>query len=70
VALVVGLHWGFSLGAALVILSMMVIPYIAKSTEGALRQVPTNYREGPRRSACRVPTPSERSSSGRACRAS
>jgi len=25
---------------------MMVIPYIAKSTEGALRQVPTNYREG------------------------
>jgi phosphate transport system permease protein len=46
VALVVGLHWGFSLGAALVILSMMVIPYIAKSTEGALRQVPTNYREG------------------------
>ena len=25
---------------------MMVIPYIAKSTESALRQVPTNYREG------------------------
>jgi phosphate transport system permease protein len=24
----------------------MVIPYIAKSTESALRQVPTNYREG------------------------
>ncbi len=24
----------------------MVVPYIAKSTESALRQVPTNYREG------------------------
>jgi phosphate transport system permease protein len=46
VALVVGLHWGFSLAAALIILSMMVIPYIAKSTEVALRQVPTAYREG------------------------
>ncbi len=46
VALVVGLHWGFSLAAALVILSIMVVPYIAKSTETSLRQVPTNYREG------------------------
>ena len=45
-ALVVGLHWGFSLLPALIILSIMVIPYIAKSTETALRQVPTNYREG------------------------
>ena len=46
VALVVGLHWGFSLLPALLILSIMVIPYIAKSTETALRQVPTAYREG------------------------
>jgi phosphate transport system permease protein len=46
VALVVGLHWGFSLLAALIVLSMMVIPYIAKSTDTALRSVPTNYREG------------------------
>jgi phosphate transport system permease protein len=46
VALVVGLHWGFSLLPALIILSIMVIPYIAKSTESALRQVPTAYREG------------------------
>jgi phosphate transport system permease protein len=46
VALVVGLHWGFSLLPALLILSIMVIPYIAKSTETAIRQVPTNYREG------------------------
>ena len=46
VALVVGLHWGFSLLAALIILSMMVVPYITKATETALRQVPTSYREG------------------------
>jgi phosphate transport system permease protein len=46
VALVVGLRWGFSLLPAVLILSIMVIPYIAKSTETALRQVPTNYREG------------------------
>jgi phosphate transport system permease protein len=46
VALVVGLHWGFSLASAFVILSIMVIPYIAKTTENSLRQVPTGYREG------------------------
>ena len=45
-ALVVGLHWGFSLLPALIILSIMVIPYIAKNTETSLRQVPTGYREG------------------------
>ena len=41
-----GLHWGFSLLPALIILSIMVIPYIAKTTENSLRQVPTGYREG------------------------
>ena len=46
VAFVVGLHWGYSLLPALIILSIMVVPYIAKSTETALRQVPTAYREG------------------------
>lgn len=46
VALVVGLHWGFSLLPAVLVLSVMVIPYIAKSTETALSQVPTSYREG------------------------
>jgi phosphate transport system permease protein len=46
VALVLGLHWGFSYLPAVLILSMMVIPYIAKSTETAVRQVPTTYREG------------------------
>jgi phosphate transport system permease protein len=46
VALVVGLHWDFSLLPALLVLSVMVVPYIAKATETALRQVPTSYREG------------------------
>jgi len=46
VALVVGLHWGFSLLPAVLVLSVMVLPYIAKSTETALAQVPTGYREG------------------------
>ncbi len=46
IALCVGLHWGFSLLPALLILSLMVVPYIAKATESAIRQVPTNYREG------------------------
>ncbi len=45
-ALVVGLHWGFSLAPALVVLSLLVVPYIAKSTEIALHQVPLAYREG------------------------
>ena len=31
---------------ALIILSIMVVPYIAKTTENSLRQVPTGYREG------------------------
>jgi phosphate transport system permease protein len=46
VALVVGLHWEQSLLPAVLILSMMVVPYIAKATENSLRQVPTSYREG------------------------
>ncbi len=46
VALVVHFHWGFSLAAALVVLSVMVLPYVVKSTEVALRSVPTAYRDG------------------------
>ncbi|MHB8329504.1 MAG: phosphate ABC transporter permease PstA [Acidimicrobiales bacterium] len=46
ITLVVALHWGFSLSAALIVLSVMVVPYVAKSTEAALRLVPTAYREG------------------------
>ncbi|HUB69307.1 MAG TPA: ABC transporter permease subunit [Acidimicrobiales bacterium] len=45
-ALVVALHWKFSLAAALMVLSALTVPYIAKSTETALRAVPTSYREG------------------------
>ncbi|MBO0863514.1 MAG: phosphate ABC transporter permease PstA [Mycobacterium sp.] len=45
VALVVTFNWGFSLAAGVLVLSVMSIPYIAKATESALRQVPTSYRE-------------------------
>ncbi len=46
VTLVVGLHWHFSLLAGVLVLSVLSIPYIAKSTETALAQVPSAYREG------------------------
>jgi phosphate transport system permease protein len=46
VALVIGLHWGFSLLSAVLVMSVLTIPYITKSTETALGQVPTSYREG------------------------
>ena len=46
VALVVGLHWGYSLLAAVIALSVLVVPYVTKSTEVAISQVPTSYREG------------------------
>jgi phosphate transport system permease protein len=45
-ALVIGLHWKFSLLPAVIVLSLLVVPYIAKSTELALNQVPVAYREG------------------------
>ena len=46
IALVIALHWQYSLAAALIVLSALTVPYIAKATEAALRQVPTPYREG------------------------
>ena len=46
VALVVGLGWGFGLLPAVLVMSVLVIPYITKATETALAQVPTSYREG------------------------
>jgi len=46
VSLVVAFHWGYSLAAALIVLSVLVMPYIVKTTEVAIRNVPTNYREG------------------------
>jgi phosphate transport system permease protein len=47
VTLVIGFfHWGFGLLPAVIVLSVIAIPYIAKATETALAQVPTAYREG------------------------
>jgi phosphate transport system permease protein len=46
VALVVGLGWHFGALPAVLILAILAIPYITKSTETALAQVPTSYREG------------------------
>jgi phosphate transport system permease protein len=45
VTLVVEFHWGYSLLAAVMALSVLVLPYIVKTTEVALRQVPTTLRE-------------------------
>jgi phosphate transport system permease protein len=45
VALVVTFHWGFSLLAGWLVLSVMVVPYIAKTTESSLRNVPAAYRD-------------------------
>lgn len=46
VTLVVQFHWGYSFGAALIVLSVLAVPYITKTTEVAIRNVPTSYREG------------------------
>ncbi|HVA22418.1 MAG TPA: phosphate ABC transporter permease PstA [Candidatus Micrarchaeia archaeon] len=40
------LHWGYSLLAGILALSALVLPYIVKTTEVALRQVPTTLRDG------------------------
>jgi phosphate transport system permease protein len=44
--LVVGLHWGFGLLPAVLVMSVIVVPYIAKATETSLSQVPSSYRDG------------------------
>ncbi len=44
--LVIGLHWGFGLLPAVLVLSVITIPYITKATETSLLQVPVSYREG------------------------
>jgi phosphate transport system permease protein len=46
VTLVVGLHWHFGLLPAVLVLSVIVVPYITKATEASLGQVPVSYREG------------------------
>jgi len=45
-ALVVDLHMGFGLLPAVLVISVLTIPYITKSTETSLAQVPIGYREG------------------------
>lgn len=45
VTMVVGLHWGYSYLAGVIALSVLVLPYIVKTTEVAFRQVPTFLRE-------------------------
>jgi phosphate transport system permease protein len=43
---VTGLGWKYGLMPAVLVLSVIVIPYITKATETSLLQVPTAYREG------------------------
>jgi phosphate transport system permease protein len=45
-ALVIGLHWGFGLLPAVLVVSVITIPYVTKATETSLSLVPTGYREG------------------------
>jgi phosphate transport system permease protein len=44
--LVIGLHWAFGLLPAVLVLSVVTIPYITKATETSLAQVPSSYRDG------------------------
>ena len=43
---VITLGWSFSALAGAIALTIMVTPYIMQSTEAAMRQVPSNLREG------------------------
>ena len=38
-------HWGFSLLAGILALTAIILPYVVKTTELALRQVPTTLRD-------------------------
>jgi phosphate transport system permease protein len=44
--LVTGLGWKYGLLPAILVLSVIVVPYVTKATETALLQVPASYREG------------------------
>ncbi|MGO9078096.1 MAG: PstA family ABC transporter permease [Streptosporangiaceae bacterium] len=46
ITLVIALHMGFGLLPAVLVLSVVTIPYITKATETSLAQVPVGYREG------------------------
>lgn len=45
ITMVIGLGWNFSLAAGAITLAIMMVPYIARTTELALRQVPYGVRE-------------------------
>ncbi len=45
IVLAQALHWGFSLLAGILALSALVLPYVVKTTEVALIQVPTTLRD-------------------------
>jgi len=44
--LVIGLHWAFGLLPAVLVLSVVTVPYITKATETSLANVPSSYRDG------------------------
>jgi phosphate transport system permease protein len=46
VVLVNGIGWGTGLLPAVLVLSVIAIPYLTKATETSLSQVPSSYREG------------------------
>lgn len=46
IVLVIGLHWGFGLLPAVLVISVITIPYLTKATETSLSQVPSSYRDG------------------------
>jgi phosphate transport system permease protein len=44
--LAITLGWGYSVLGGILALTALVLPYVVKSTEAALQQVPTSLREG------------------------
>ncbi|MGC9237517.1 MAG: phosphate ABC transporter permease PstA [Thiomonas sp.] len=55
VTLVVGMGWQFSALAGAITLAIMVMPYIARFTELAMRQNPTSLREAAYALGCKEP---------------
>jgi phosphate transport system permease protein len=45
IVFIIALGWGFSVLAGAITLAILVVPYLARITELALRQVPNNMRE-------------------------
>ena len=45
ITVVEGLGWGFSVAAGAIVLAMIALPYICRTTEVAMREVPAQLRE-------------------------